>query len=267
MMDTVECVFEDGIMDRDGISAPGRFLAEDLSDPELVALVVGGGVLTPEGVGVAKGILERCERVMGLKTLTFNDLSQLSGLGVAGARAILASMELGQRVVSGELQKAPRISTSREVFELFRPMLSSEKAEVFYAALADSRLRLIKAELVARGSLTASLVHPREAYLPAVRYSASGAIFVHNHPSGDPSPSQEDFQLTRRLGEAGALLGIPMFDHLIVTASGYFSFADSGHIESGQRGDRGELCSSSGLDQATSWARKRERWGPGGTAQ
>jgi DNA repair protein RadC len=118
------------------------------------------------------------------------------------------------------------------VFEHYAQKLSGVKKERFYCLLLDTRNRFLHDERVSEGTLTASLVHPREAFRAAVREAASAVIFVHNHPSGDPSPSREDVELTSRLAEAGKILGIRVLDHVIVADDGWYSFSDQGELPS-----------------------------------
>ena len=112
--------------------------------------------------------------------------------------------------------------------------MRDERREIFWALLLDTRNRLITALRISAGSLAASLVHPREAFRPAIREAAAAVLFAHNHPSGDPTPSREDRRITARLREAGVLLGIPVLDHIVIGAESYFSFADAGWPCSGE---------------------------------
>jgi DNA repair protein RadC len=120
---------------------------------------------------------------------------------------------------------------SQDVADFYRPRLRDRKKEEFRCVLLDTKNRFLREETVSTGSLTASLVHPRETFKAAVRESAAAVIFVHNHPSGDARPSQEDIALTKRLVQAGDLLGIRVLDHVIVGDGGHFSFRDSGLIQ------------------------------------
>lgn len=161
---------------------------------------------------------------------TAAELSSRSGLGVAKAASIQAALEIGRRMSRRPLAPETTFKESRQVFDHFAPRLSGLRREVFYCLLLDTRNRYLREERVSEGSLTASLVHPREAFRAAVREAASAVVFAHNHPSGDPSPSREDADLTRRLWEAGKVLGIRVLDHVIVGASRHYSFADEGEF-------------------------------------
>jgi DNA repair protein RadC len=146
-----------------------------------------------------------------------------------GLPAVIAAIaEISRRISSEPLERAERVDSSRIVHAHFGPLLALEKRESFHVLLLDSKNGLMAKDRVSQGSLGASLVHPREAFRPAVLAAAAAVIFVHNHPSGDPSPSREDHEVTTRLREAGSLLGIPVLDHVVVAARGYYSFADHG---------------------------------------
>jgi DNA repair protein RadC len=122
------------------------------------------------------------------------------------------------------------ISNSRDVFEVFRPLLISERVEIFVSIMLNSKNRIMSYEIVSRGSLSTSVVHPREVFSTPVRLQAAGLIFLHNHPSGDPAPSMEDQQCTIRLVEAGKLLGINVLDHIVFGETDYYSFAENGTL-------------------------------------
>jgi DNA repair protein RadC len=147
-------------------------------------------------------------------------------VGPAKAAQLKAAHELGRRVASAPLRVGTPIESSAVVFEHFGPLLKGLNQERFVGLYLDGKHRIVLERTISEGSLTASLVHPREAFAPAVRASAAAVIFLHNHPSGDEVPSREDRELTARLAACGRLLGIPMLDHIVVGAERYFSFAD-----------------------------------------
>jgi DNA repair protein RadC len=149
-----------------------------------------------------------------------------------------AAVELGRRIVSTPWPRGVRLRTSREVYDALAPRLRDLRREVFLVILLDGRNRRMDEVRVSEGSLSASIVHPREVFLPAVRASAAALIVAHNHPSGDPRPSPEDREVTWRLSEAGELLGIRLLDHLIVGETAYWSFADEGALRPGGSGFR-----------------------------
>lgn len=187
-----------------------------LSDFQLVALVAGTDRATED-------LRRRYGGIAGLDRATLAELKGVRGIGAARASALKAAFELGRRLVAGQRVRRQRFRSSREVACHFRPFLMNIQKEVFLAVLLNGRNELIREVTVSVGCLTSSIVHPREVFAPAVRESAAAVLFVHNHPSGDPSPSAEDRKLTERLVEAGRILGIKVLDHVIVAAGGYAS--------------------------------------------
>lgn len=150
----------------------------------------------------------------------------MSGVGPAKAAQVRAAIELGKRVLSAPLSTGVRIASSADLFKHYYPLLRDLRREVFKIILLDAKHTIIRDATVSEGSLTLSIVHPREVFSLAIREAAAAVIFLHNHPSGDPQPSSEDRNLTTRLVAAGELLGIQVLDHLIVGDGRYISFAD-----------------------------------------
>jgi DNA repair protein RadC len=221
---------------RDRLASEG---AAPLLDHELLALLLITGCSGRNARDVAGAILDVAGGVNGLADVSFAELCRVNGIGPARAAAVIAALELGRRALSG-ISPGARLGSSSQVYHTFWPWMAHEKIELFSCAMVDSKLRLIRTEVISRGTLTASIVHPREAYRPAVRNAASGVIFAHNHPSGDPHPSDEDRRITGRLEEVGRILGIPLLDHVIIGAdSAYYSFADAGELEPQLSGYRG----------------------------
>lgn len=223
----------------DSRRALATFRPERLSDEEVIATLLRLNCSAETSLKISGELVGLLGGIEGLADISYSELTSIRGVGPAVASALLASLELGKRAISGA---APgiRLSSSMDVYNAFWPLMANEKAEVFCCAMLDARLRLIGAEEVSRGTLTASIVHPREAFRKAVRNAASSVVFVHNHPSGDPLPSDEDYRITCRLEEVGHIIGIPLVDHLIVGSRGsYFSFADAGELEPQSRGYRG----------------------------
>jgi DNA repair protein RadC len=182
-------------------------------------------------VQVAIELLDRVGGVGGLVRCGVEELCATHGVGPAKAAQLKAAVELGRRSMAAPLSTGMRISTSGEVFRHFHPALRDLKHEIFKVVLLDAKNTVVKETTVSEGSLTLSVVHPREVFALAVRESAAGILFVHNHPSGDPMPSLEDRQLTDRLAAAGRLLGIRVLDHLIIGDGRYVSFADEGWLK------------------------------------
>jgi DNA repair protein RadC len=175
-------------------------------------------------------LLRRAGGVGRLATCGVEELCAIPGVGPAKAAQLKAAIELGKRAIAVPLSSGTRLSSSRDLFRHFHPLLRDMKHELFKVVLLDAKNTILNELTVSEGSLTLSIVHPREVFAPAVRESAAAVIVLHNHPSGDPTPSLEDRQLTERLVEAGRLLGIRVLDHVIVGENRYVSFADEGWL-------------------------------------
>ncbi len=194
-----------------------------LSDEELLAIVLAGDL------GDARGLLARSG---GLRPLARWSAAEIAAVGVGAKRgtALAAAIELGRRTAHERTPKGKLLTSSTAVFKHFRAAVRDERREVFLAILLDVKLKVLRDVRISEGSLAMTLVHPREAFAPAVRESAHAVIFAHNHPSGDPAPSDDDVSLTRRLVAAGDVLGIKVHDHVICGADALYSFADEGRL-------------------------------------
>jgi len=210
-----------------------KFGAESLSDPELLAIFVRTGTSGRDAICVARELLNRAGGLSLLSRLGPQEIPHLaSGIGPAKAAELTAAFEIGKRLARNQ-EERPQLSSSRKVFEVLGPALQCLHQEVLHVGLLDTRLRLIRALEVSRGSLNESIAHPREIFRPALTHSAYGILVLHNHPSGDPTPSESDRRMTRKLLEASHILDIRLTDHLIVgNAEGgrspYFSFKEAG---------------------------------------
>jgi DNA repair protein RadC len=194
---------------------------------ELLALIIGSGsagnpaaVVAERLLGLAEGSLRR------LASLDVAFLERVPGVGKATACRVLASLELGRRAASDDAEPGGWIRGPADVFARMGPRLRDVAQEEFHALLLNSRHRIIREVLVTRGTLDSTLIHPREVFRPAVAEGAAGVILVHNHPSGDPTPSAEDRAVTRQLADAGRALGIPVLDHVVVGRGTYASLSD-----------------------------------------
>ncbi len=200
-----------------------------LSEAELVALMLGTGhAKAGGGLALAHSLIANFGCLRALVTANLHELSTVKGMGYAQACRLVAAGELARRLAAEPLDAGTTICSSAAVYAHFGPLLVDEKRESFYALLLDTKNRLVAKVRISEGSLASALVHPREAFRPAVQAAAAAVIFLHNHPSGDPRPSEEDRRITVRLREAGSLLGIPVLDHVVAGANGYYSFADCG---------------------------------------
>ena len=203
---------------------------EALSDANLLAILLRTGRRDASAVQVALELLDRMGGLGGLAVCGTDELCTIPGIGPAKAAQLKAALALGRRSLAAPLSTGTRISSSADLYKHFHPLLREVKHELFKVVLLDAKNVVIREVTVSEGSLTLSIVHPREVFALAVRESAAAVILLHNHPSGDPTPSGEDRQLTSRLVEAGRLLGIRVVDHVILGDGRYVSFADEGWL-------------------------------------
>jgi DNA repair protein RadC len=202
--------------------------AEVLSDGELVALVLRTGDRRRDALAIARDLLARHGGLRGLGRAAASELRRAPGVGPAKGASLVAALEIGRRLASRALQPGEPVRGPADVWQHFGARLRDASHEQFLVILLDGRHRVLRSESVSRGTLTASLVHPREVFRPAIREAAAALLLVHNHPSGDPTPSREDREITARLVQAGDLLGIPVLDHVVVAEGGYRSLREDG---------------------------------------
>jgi len=201
----------------------------DLADADLIAIWLSAGLPVGEANAKAALLSSQLGASAALSDLTLSELQEL-GINDRLAQTFLAIRELLRRSRRKRLVPGTSFQSSAAVFEYFRPLLADMKKECFWALLLDGKNRIQRAVRISEGSLTRSIVHPREVFRPAIREAAAGLLFLHNHPSGDPEPSEEDIQITKRLVETGKVVGIRVLDHVIIGAYRYFSFADAGML-------------------------------------
>jgi len=199
-----------------------RYGPEKLSTSELLAILLRTGSKGINVVELATRILKRFSGD-GLSIASVKELKQTFGLGAAKACEIVASFELGRRLL--QHKQSALLLSPKDIWDELKDIRDNKK-EHFVIFFLDARNQVIKREIVSIGSLNANLVHPREVFEPAVRYLAAQVIVAHNHPAGDPSPSQEDLKITKQLADAGMLLGIELKDHIIVSKTTFFSFKE-----------------------------------------
>ncbi len=200
-----------------------------LTAPELLAILLGTGDGQRDAVDVAARLLAPTGGALrGLAARPPAELLRTAGVGPAKGARLLAAFELAARLHQEGRPVAPRIASPLDVVRLIGATLRDLAVEEFHLLALDSRSRLLRDLLITRGLLDSSLVHPREVFRPAIAEAAAGIILVHNHPSGDPTPSAEDRAVTRQLVAAGQLLDLPVYDHVIVAGDRHLSFATSG---------------------------------------
>ncbi|MBU6141833.1 DNA repair protein RadC [Patescibacteria group bacterium] len=197
-----------------------------LKDAELLAILLGTGTKGVNVVELSQKIIRRFDEGK-LANASVQELREVSGLGTAKAAEIVSCFELGRRFLHEK--RSALILSPRDVWEELKDIRSGKK-EHFIILFLDTRNQEIRRETISVGSLNASLVHPREVFEPAIQHLAAHIIVAHNHPSGNTEPSDEDVAITRRLAEAGALLGIELLDHVIVASSGFTSLKERGLI-------------------------------------
>ncbi len=197
-----------------------KYGPEKLSNSELLAILLRTGGKGINVVELASKILKKFSG-SGLAKTTVKDLKNTFGLGMAKSCEIVACFELGRRLLQNK--KSRIYLTPKDVWEELKDIRDNKK-EHFVIFFLDARNQEIKREIISIGSLNANLVHPREVFEPAVRYLAAQIILAHNHPSGDPNPSEHDIEITKRLVDAGNILGIDIVDHIIVTKNAFLSF-------------------------------------------
>lgn len=204
-----------------------RFLekgSEALSDAELLALILRVGTKGENVVEMANRLLSTYS-LEKLFDCTLDELQKIKGIGPNKAIELLTIREIGKRYSSSK-NPMTKIACAQNVFDFFKEQLKDEKQENFIVLLLDTKNKIIKQELVTRGVLDAAIVHPREIFKPAIRNSAHKIILVHNHPSGDPSPSPEDLEVTEKIIKSGEELDIKVLDHIIIGRETYWSWVE-----------------------------------------
>jgi DNA repair protein RadC len=207
-----------------------RHGAAALGDNELVALVLGSGCAGTDALGVANDLLRVRGGLHGLARSSCDDLAQVVGVGPAKAAKLVAAQELGRRTLAHAPGARVRLATPRDAAAFLLPSYGSRPVEQFGVVLLDSKHRVLRTTVVAIGTLNSTVVHPRDVFREAMLGSAAAIVVFHNHPSGDPSPSSDDIELTRRLLAAGALMGIDVVDHIVLGDARYCSFKESGRL-------------------------------------
>ncbi len=211
-----------------------KFGPESLSTVHLIAIVLRTGGKGRSAVSLAREIYNRFGSLSAIDDASVAELESITGVGRAKIAQLKACLELGKRLLQEkgtDPMQMPSFRNSRDVYEYYRPRFFGLKKERFICVMLDSKNRVFKEAVVSEGTLTSSPVHPREVFRHAIKDAAASVIFIHNHPSGDPSPSRDDIEITRRLVETGRIIGINVLDHLILTDTTYISLMDQGYIK------------------------------------
>jgi DNA repair protein RadC len=198
-----------------------------LSEAELLAILLRSGSQGVTAVDLAKKLLSDHRSLRDLARMSVADLNRL-GIGRVRAASVVAAFELQRRVQASDGAERPILQAPEDVARIFSPKLRDLQHEEFWALLLTTSNRLVRERRITSGTLNSSLVHPRECFAEAITEKAASVIFVHNHPSGNPEPSQDDIAITKQLSEAGRILGIPVYDHIIIGGGQFSSFAQRG---------------------------------------
>ena len=207
-----------------------RHGAKSLGDNELVAAVLGTGCRSTDALTLANELLAVRGGVHGLVRSSCDDLARVAGIGRAKSAQVLAAVELGRRTLSHAPSARVQLRTPREAAAYLLPQFGSRPVEQFGLVLLDTKHRVLRATVLAIGGLNATGVQPREVFREAALGSAASIVMFHNHPSGDPTPSPDDVELTRRLVAAGLVMGIEVVDHIILGDVRYWSFKEMGQL-------------------------------------
>lgn len=196
----------------------------NLSNEELISIILKTGTSGYSVKTLSRNILSELDDITSLKDMTINRLTKIKGIGKVKAIELLSAIELGKRVYYANEQKEVVLNNSRKIFEYFKNIFTYEKQENFYALYLDTKSKLISFKLLFKGTLNSSTVHPREVFKYAFLESAASVIVIHNHPSGDISPSIQDIEVTESLMKIGSIIKIPVIDHIIIGKDKYYSF-------------------------------------------
>ena len=198
-----------------------------LSNTELLAILIGTGTKNKSALRLAEDILSLNDSgILFLSECSPEELARIKGIGEAKACQILAGIELGRRIATKPRDKKVRINSPDTIVSLFMEEMRYYKKEIFNILLINTKGEIIGTEEISVGDLASTVIHPREVFLPAIRRSAAAVAFVHNHPSGDPAPSGDDVETTKKLVDAGKIIGIAVWDHIIIGDGKYISLKE-----------------------------------------
>lgn len=209
-----------------------RFGSEAMSDVQLLAIILSTGGRNKSAVGLARELVMHFGSLNEIEAAAPAEFVDIKGIGSAKIAQVKAALELGRRSMQGQADKGKPsyFRNSREVFDHYRPVFYGLKKERFLCALLDAKNRVFKDIIVSEGTLTSSLVHPREVFREAIKEAAASVMFIHNHPSGDVTPSRDDIKITKRLVDTGLVVGIQVLDHIVISDGEYLSLMDKGYM-------------------------------------
>ena len=204
--------------------------ADTLTNSELLAVLIGSGYRDSSAIELSERILALKGGLSGLATISADELTGIPGIGPKKAASIICALAIGRRVATSPRDKKIRLSSTSGLAEFFMEDMRYSRKEYFKVLMVNVKLEIIGVETVSIGELSGAPVHPRETFEPAIRKGAAAVCFAHNHPSGDPKPSEDDLKITKRLVECGDILGIRVLDHIIIGDGVYTSLKDEGYI-------------------------------------
>jgi DNA repair protein RadC len=211
-----------------------RFGANGLSTAQLLAIILRTGDKDKSALELARELLMHFSSVKEIEDASVAEFSKIKGIGSAKIAQLKAAFELGRRFLQGgvdNISQTPSFKNSNEVYNYYGPKFYGLKKERFLCAMLDTKNRVFKEAVVSDGILTSSPVHPREVFRYAIKEAAASVLFVHNHPSGDPSPSEDDIDITERLVKTGRIVGINVLDHIIIGDGKYLSLMEKGYLQ------------------------------------
>lgn len=201
----------------------------DLSDTELLAVIVGTGTKDIDVLELSAKMIKKMGGLSAVSKAGLREIAAEKGLGLKKAVKIQAAFEIGRRVIT-DISDLKHISSPDAVWNLLLPEIACLQKEEFRVLVVNNKNMLLKKIIVSVGTITEAIVHPREVFRDAIKEAGSGIIVTHNHPSGNASPSKQDIETTKRLVEAGRIVGIPLLDHIILTNSSYYSMKENGYM-------------------------------------
>lgn len=209
-----------------------KYGGEKLSDAQLLGILIGSGdrASKKNAVDLSRDLLKAFGDLRRIDSASVSELCSIKGIGTAKAAQIKAALEVGKRMASQMGTAKMALRSSIDFVSHYGPFLRNLKKEVVKVVLLNPKLKVIKDIDISEGSLNASIVHPREVMIPAIKESAASIVLIHNHPSGDPTPSQADIEITHRVVKTGEIVGIKLVDHIIIGENRHYSFADAGLI-------------------------------------
>lgn len=215
-----------------------KYGVDYLTDAELLGIILVKGYQGKTSVDIAKELLiENGKSLRKLDSLSYTEMSSFKGIGLAKFAQIKAALEIGKRLLREESSIKKKINNASDLVDYYKPYMRDMKKEIFKLIMLDVKNKIIKDSTISEGSLTESIVHPREVLREIVRASAASVIFLHNHPSGESNPSKNDMDITERLVEACNIIGVKVLDHIILGEDNFTSFAQEGLLQKTRSND------------------------------